>query len=90
MANKSQEEIKLRDQLMEVPESAGTHPVPYQARTGHVLPHTNSEVYKQLRATEEYANQNKMKINYEKKTKTMLLIAKIWISCLNWKMQIKE
>ena len=56
---------------MKVPESAVTHPVPYRARTGHVFPFTNSEVYKQLRATEEYANQNKMKINYTK-TKTML------------------
>ena len=65
------ESIKLRDQLMKVPESAVTHPVPYRARTGHVFPLTNSEVYKQLRATEEYANQNKMKINYTK-TKTML------------------
>ena len=65
------ESIKLRDQLIEVPESAVTHPVSYRARTGHVLPLTNSEVYKQLIATEEYANQNKMKINYTK-TKTML------------------
>ena len=65
------ESIKLKDQLVQVPESAVTRPVPYHARTDHILPLKNSEVNKQLQATEEYAKLNKMKINY-RKTKTML------------------
>ena len=43
----------------------------YHARTGHVLPIENSNVYKQLVKTEEYATANEMKINY-KKTKVIV------------------
>ena len=43
----------------------------YHARTGHVLPPENSDVYKQLISTTQYAENNEMKINL-KKTKLMI------------------
>ena len=65
------ETINLGEQLVEVPESVRPMPDMYHARTGHVLPLQNSTIYKQLLKTEEYAQNNKMKLNY-KKTKLML------------------
>ena len=63
------EAIKLKDNLVSVPD----RPLPdnYHARTGHVLPPENSDVYKQLISTTQYAENNEMKINI-KKTKLMI------------------
>ena len=65
------EPINLTKQLISVPASVRPMPDMYHARTGHVLPLGNSEVYKQLLKTEEYARTNHMKLNF-KKTKVML------------------
>ena len=65
------EPINLAKQLVSVPESVRPMPDMYHARTGHVLPLGNSEIFKQLVKTEEYAKTNHMKINF-KKTKVML------------------
>ena len=65
------EAIKLRDKLVYVPTTDRPLPDIYHARTGHVLPPSNSEVYKQLQKTEEYAKLNDMVVNYEK-TKIMV------------------
>ena len=46
-------------------------PDTFHARTGHVLPAGCSNVQKQLKRIEEYAENNEMKINY-KKTKLMV------------------
>ena len=63
------EAIKLKDKLVPAPD----RPLPdnYHARTGHALPRENSEVFKQMLATNQYAEDNEMKINF-KKTKMML------------------
>ena len=65
------EPINLAKQLVSVPASVRPMPDMYHARTGHVLPLGNSEVYNQLLKTEEYARSNYMKLNF-KKTKVML------------------
>ena len=65
------EAIHLPDKLIKVPESERQLPDMFHARTGHVLPPANSQVYKQLQRTEEYAKLNDMAINYEK-TKLMV------------------
>ena len=54
----------MPEKLVEIPDM-------YHAYTGHVLPPTNSEVYNQLKKTEEYSTMNEMKINY-KKTKLIV------------------
>jgi hypothetical protein len=72
------EAIKLKEKLISVPESERPLPDTYHARTGHVLPEENSEVLKQLKETESYATENKMKVNY-KKTKVML-----FNNCKKW------
>ena len=38
----------------------------YHAQSGHVLPMASSELVKQLKETEEYANENQMRLNYQK------------------------
>ena len=43
----------------------------YHARTGHVLPSSNSSIQKQLVKTMEYAENNQMEINH-KKSKVMI------------------
>ena len=65
------EAIDLSDKLVHVPASDRTLPDMYHARTGHVLPAQNSQVYRQLLKTEDYARDNDMKINYNK-TKVMV------------------
>ena len=65
------EAINLSKKLVRVPDNERPLPDTYHARTGHVLPSGNSQVYKQLQRTEEYARQNEMIINYEK-TKLMV------------------
>ena len=60
------EAIHLPDKLIKVPERERQLPDMFHARTGHVLPPANSQVYKQLQRTEEYAKLNDMVINYEK------------------------
>jgi hypothetical protein len=65
------EAIDLSDKLVHVPASDRPLPDMYHARTGHVLPAQNSQVYRQLLKTEDYARDNDMKINYNK-TKVMV------------------
>ena len=65
------EPINLAKQLVSIPDNVRPMPDMYHARTGHVLPLGNSEVYNQLLKTEEYARSNYMKLNF-KKTKVML------------------
>ena len=65
------EAIKLSDKLVYVPTTDRPLPDVYHARTGHVLPPENSEVFEQLQKTEDYANLNDMVINYDK-TKLMV------------------
>jgi hypothetical protein len=72
------ESIKLKEQLIDVPESARPLPDSYHARTGHALPDGNSAVLKQLHETRKYAEENSMVINY-KKTKVML-----FNNCKKW------
>ena len=66
------EAVNLQEKLVSVPENARAMPDLYHARTGHILPAENSNVYKQLVKTMNYAESNDMKINF-KKTKAMLL-----------------
>ena len=72
------EAIKVKDQLVSVPESARPMPDTYHARTGHALPKEQSNIYQQLHATKKYADDNGMKLNH-KKTKLML-----FNNCKNW------
>jgi hypothetical protein len=72
------ESINLKDKLISVPESVRPLPDSYHARTGHALPVENSEVFRQLQETRNYATENKMKINY-KKTKVM-----VFNTCKKW------
>ena len=72
------ESINLKEALITVPESVRPLPDSYHARTGHALPAVNSEVWKQLQKTGNYAKDNKMKLNF-KKTKVML-----FNSCKKW------
>ena len=65
------EVINLQDKLVDVPITDRPLPDMYHDHTCHVLPPLNSEVYKQLQKTEEYAKLNDMVINYEK-TKLMV------------------
>ena len=64
------EAINLETQLSSVPKDA-PQPFTYHERTGHKLLQENSKVYQNLKATEQYATENKMKINYNK-TKLMI------------------
>ena len=61
----------MPEKLVEIPDSERPLPDMYHAHTEHVLPPTNSEVYNQLKKTEEYATMNEKKINY-KKTKLIV------------------
>ena len=65
------EAIDLPSNVVSVPETERAMPEIYHVRTGHVLPIERSNVYKQLKKTLEYAEQNEMKINF-KKTKAMV------------------
>ena len=63
------EAISMKKQLSEM----GSIPQPctFHERTGHTLLPENSRVYRRLLKTEEYARENRMKINF-KKTKFMV------------------
>ena len=65
------EAINLPDNVIPVPDSERQRPDMFHARTGHALPINNSNVYKELIRTMDYAKTNEMKINY-KKTKVMI------------------
>ena len=65
------EAISMKSQLDEVPLDKRPLPDTYHERTGHVLLPENSKVYSMLQKTVQYAESNKMKINY-KKTKLMV------------------
>ena len=65
------EAIDMKTQLTHVPVEERTLPDAYRARTGHKLINEKSNVYDQLKKTQLYADQNKMKLNI-KKTKLML------------------
>ena len=65
------ESINLKDKLVSVAESDRPLPDSYHARTGHVLPPQNSQIFNQLLETKQYAEDNSMQIN-NKKTKLML------------------
>ena len=65
------EAISMKTQLHDVPVEARPQPDTYHERTGHQLSPGMSKVYNNLMKTEEYAAENKMKLNY-KKTKLMV------------------
>ena len=65
------EAIDMPSKLVAVPPSERTMPDNFHARTGHVLPLSNSRVYNQLQKIESYAEKNDMKLNF-KKTKLMV------------------
>ena len=63
--------INLTEKLVSVPSADRQLPDSFHARTGHILPKQNSQLYSQLLETESFANRNHMKINF-KKTNLML------------------
>ena len=65
------EAIDLPKNLVSLAEDERPQPDMYHARTGHVLPLKNSNVFKQLNETANYAKDNGMRINF-KKTKVMV------------------
>ena len=65
------EAINLPVNVVHVPDSERQRPDMFHASTGHALPINNSNVYKELIRTMDYAKTNEMKINY-KKTKVMI------------------
>ena len=67
------EAINLPDKLIHVPESERPLPDMFHAKTGHFMPNQkeNSIVLQQLIKTKEYADNNDMKINFNK-TKAMI------------------
>ena len=58
------EAINLPEKLIKVP--ARPRPDNFHARTGHALHLENSNVYKQISKTKEYARKNDMQLNYSK------------------------
>ena len=75
------ESINLKENLEFVPESVRPLPDSFHAKTGHVLPSQNSQVFHQLLRTEEYSKKNLMQIN-KKKTKVM-----VFNPCKAWDFQ---
>ena len=65
------ESIFMKDMLDELPIEMRPQPETFHERTGHALIPENSKVFNMVKKTEEYAHENKMKINY-KKTKLMV------------------
>ena len=61
----------MKDHLVQVPIDLRQQPDNFHDRTGHCLKPENSKVYKMIQKTEDYAEEYKMKINYEK-TKLMI------------------
>ena len=65
------ESIQMKNQLQKIAVEDRVQPDTFHERTGHVLQHEKSKVFLMIKRIEEYARQNKMKLNY-KKTKLML------------------
>ena len=65
------ESVKLTTQLNSVPVSERPQPDMFRARTGHQLRTEGSKVMDQLKKTQAYATENKMKLNL-KKTSLMI------------------
>lgn len=65
------EAINLPTKLVNVPTDGRQRPDTFHARTGHALEPRDSQVFKELLRTEQYAKNNQMELNY-KKTKLML------------------
>ena len=65
------ESINLKKQLTPTPVEEQSLPAPFRARTGHKFNSGESLVFDQLIKTKEYADKNKMMINF-KKTKLMV------------------
>ena len=65
------EKINMHTQLTSAPLEERPQPDPFRARTGHKLKIEESEVLKQLKETQNYADRHNMKINFQK-TKLML------------------
>ena len=61
----------MKTQLTPVPLQDRPQPDTFHARTGHKLKPEESKIFSELQRTEQYAEDNKMKINY-KKTKLIL------------------
>ena len=61
------EAVSTKTQLKTVPIEQRPQPDNYHDRTGHQLKPEDSKVYKQLIQTENYANENGMKLNYKQK-----------------------
>ena len=72
------ESINLKENLKFIPESVRPLPDSFHAKTGHVLPPTNSQVHKQLLKNEQYSVTNSMQIN-NKKTEVIL-----FNPCIAW------
>ena len=64
-------EMKSQSQLESVPIEARAQPDCFRARTGHQLKFEESKLFSQLKKTQDYAAENKMKLNMNK-TKLML------------------
>ena len=70
------ETINRKTQLSPSPIEERPQPVPYRARTGLKINNKDSKVYHQLLETNEYAETNKMKLNFQK-TKLMLFKGRV-------------
>ena len=65
------EAFPMKSILNHVPTKLRPQPDTFHERTGHVLPTDKSKVFDMIKHIEEYADQNKMKVNYGK-TKLMV------------------
>ena len=65
------ESISMKSQLLYQSNDSRPQPDTFHERTGHYINPQDSKVHQMIRKTEEYCEQNKMKINY-KKTKLMV------------------
>ena len=80
------EAINLPDKLVHLPSSERPIPDTYHARTGHVLPENSCALEKQLVRTNEYAENNQMKVNKKNPRLWCSILAHLWTSFqeLNW------
>ena len=60
------ESIDLKKNLVPHPDPNRPRPDPFRCRTGHALPSECSQVYDQINVIQQYAEDNQMKLNYEK------------------------
>ena len=65
------EAIPVKNVLNYAPTESRPQPDTYNERTGHYLRPEDSDVFKMIKQTENYADANNMKLNYEK-TKLMV------------------